>query len=358
MAENDKDQERTEQATPKRREESREKGQVAKSREVSSAAILAACLIYFHFNASGMMNQIQEVIRWIFMESAQQDFNVQTMHRLITGLAFKTMILMIPLFLTVLAIGVLSNVIQVGILFSAEPILPKLSKIDPIQGFQRLFSLKSLVELFKNILKMSVVGIVAYQTVKKEIIVLPTLMDQSVSGILIYIGRTSYRIMGLACIVLIMLAILDYAYQRWEHEKSLRMSKKDIRDEYKHTEGDPVIKGRIKRQQREMARKRMMANVPRADVVITNPTHLAVALRYDSEKMIAPVVIAKGAGFIAEKIKEISKVHSIPVIENKPLAQVLYKIVDVDQVVPENLYKAVAEILAYVYGLKPEKRMK
>ena len=358
MAENDKDQERTEQATPKRREESREKGQVAKSREVSSAAILAACLIYFHFNASGMMNQIQEVIRWIFMESARQDFNIQAMHRLITGLAFKTMILMIPLFLTVLAIGVLSNVIQVGILFSAEPILPKLSKIDPIQGFQRLFSLKSLVELFKNILKMSIVGIVAYQTVKKEIIVLPALMDQSVSGILIYIGRTSYRIMGLACIVLIMLAILDYAYQRWEHEKSLRMSKKDIRDEYKHTEGDPVIKGRIKRQQREMARKRMMANVPRADVVITNPTHLAVALRYDSEKMIAPVVIAKGAGFIAEKIKEISKVHSIPVIENKPLAQVLYKIVDVDQVVPENLYKAVAETLAYVYGLKPEKRMK
>ncbi|MDD2317340.1 MAG: flagellar biosynthesis protein FlhB [Desulfobacterales bacterium] len=358
MAENDKDQERTEQATPKRREESREKGQVAKSREVSSAAILAACLIYFHFNASGMMNQIQEVIRWIFMESAQQDFNVQAMHRLMTGLAFKTMILMIPLFLTVLAIGVLSNVIQVGILFSAEPILPKLSKIDPIQGFQRLFSLKSLVELFKNILKMSIVGIAAYQTVKKEIIVLPTLMDQSVSGILIYIGRISYRIMGLACIVLIVLAILDYAYQRWEHEKSLRMSKKDIRDEYKHTEGDPVIKGRIKRQQREMARKRMMANVPRADVVITNPTHLAVALRYDSEKMIAPVVIAKGAGFIAEKIKEISKVHSIPVIENKPLAQVLYKIVDVDQMVPENLYKAVAEILAYVYGLKPEKRMK
>lgn len=358
MAENDKDQERTEQATPKRREESREKGQVAKSREVSSAAILAACLIYFYFNASGMMNQMQEVIRWIFMESAQQDLNIRAMHRLITSLAFKMVILMIPLFLTVLAIGLLSNVIQVGILFSAEPIQPKLSKIDPIQGFQRLFSLKSLVELFKNILKMSIVGIVAYLTVRKEIIVLPTLMDQSVSGILAYIGRTSYRIMGLACIVLIMLAILDYAYQRWEHEKSLRMSKKDIRDEYKHTEGDPIIKGRIKRQQREMARKRMMANVPKADVVITNPTHLAVALRYDSEKMIAPVVVAKGAGFIAEKIKEISKAHQIPVIENKPLAQVLYKMVDIDQVVPENLYKAVAEILAYVYGLKPEKRMK
>jgi len=357
MAENDKDQERTEKATPKRREESREKGQVAKSREVSSAAILAACMIYFYFNASGMMDQLQEMIRWIFMESAQQDFTVRAMHRLIVGLALKTAIWMIPLFLTVLAIGLLSNVIQVGILFSAEPILPKLSKIDPIQGFQRLFSLKSLVELFKNILKMSIVGIVAYLTVKKEIIVLPALMDQSASGILAYIGRTSYRIMGLACIVLIMLAILDYAYQRWEHEKSLRMSKKDIRDEYKHTEGDPIIKGRIKRQQREMARKRMMTHVPKADVVITNPTHLAVALRYDSEKMIAPVVVAKGAGFIAEKIKEISKSHHIPMVENKPLAQVLYKLVDIDQAVPENLYKAVAEILAYVYGLKPEKRM-
>ena len=357
MAENDKDQERTEQATPKRREESREKGQVAKSREVSSAAILAACMIYFYFNASGMMDQLQEMIRWIFMESAQQDFTVRAMHRLIVGLALKTAIWMIPLLLTVLAIGLLSNVIQVGILFSAEPILPKLSKIDPIQGFQRLFSLKSLVELFKNILKMSIVGIVAYLTVKKEIIVLPALMDQSASGILAYIGRTSYRIMGLACIVLIMLAILDYAYQRWEHEKSLRMSKKDIRDEYKHTEGDPIIKGRIKRQQREMARKRMMTHVPKADVVITNPTHLAVALRYDSEKMIAPVVVAKGAGFIAEKIKEISKSHHIPMVENKPLAQVLYKLVDIDQAVPENLYKAVAEILAYVYGLKPEKRI-
>ncbi|MDI9554941.1 MAG: EscU/YscU/HrcU family type III secretion system export apparatus switch protein, partial [Pseudomonadota bacterium] len=171
-------------------------------------------------------------------------------------------------------------------------------------------------------------------------------------GILLYTGRVTFKILITTCWILIVLAILDYMYQRWEYEKGLRMSKQEVKDEYKQTEGNPAVKGRIRRIQREAARRRMMAAVPKADVVITNPTHLAVAVRYDPEKMYAPTVVAKGAGFVAEKIREIAGAHGVPVVENKPVAQLLYKTVDVDRAIPEDLYRAVAEILAYVYGLK------
>ncbi len=173
---------------------------------------------------------------------------------------------------------------------------------------------------------------------------------------MVYMGEISFKIILRTSWVLIVLAVLDYVYQRWEYEKGLRMSRQEIKDEYKQTEGDPLMKARIRRIQREMARKRMMAKVPKADVVITNPDHIAVALEYDQLKMFAPVVVAKGAGFIAEKIKEIARQNNVPVIENKPLAQVLNKMVKVNEVIPENLYKAVAEVLAYIYGLK-EKRV-
>jgi len=172
----------------------------------------------------------------------------------------------------------------------------------------------------------------------------------------VYIGEISFRIMFTTCWVLVILAVLDYGYQRWEYEKGLRMSRQDIKEEYKHTEGDPLVKARIRRMQREAARKRMMAAVPKATVVITNPTHLAVALAYDQERMIAPTVVAKGAGHIAAKIKEVALAHGVPIVENKPVAQLLYKMVDIDACVPENLYRAVAEILAFVYRLRRDRR--
>lgn len=197
-------------------------------------------------------------------------------------------------------------------------------------------------------------GYVAYVTVHGELKGILPLMDQSAGEILAYLGRISFKIIFTTCWVLIIMAVMDYVYQRWEYERSLKMSRQEIKDEYKHSEGDPIVKARIKRLQREMARKRMMASVPKADVVITNPTHVAVALRYDQSSMIAPVVVAKGAGFVAEKIKEIAKASNVPVVENKPMARVLYKMVDVNKVIPENLYRAVAEILAYVYGLKKD----
>jgi len=355
MAEENKDQEKTEQATPKRKEQAREKGQVAKSRELASVAVLGACLLYFYFGASSMISQLMDLMKMYLRKSGQTSLTIDNIQPFLFDFAFQVFIVMIPFLLIAMVAGYVVNILQVGFLFSSESITPKFSKIDPLKGFQRLFSLQSLVELFKNILKMAIVGIVAYLTVKSESGMIVPLMNSNVQDIFIYIGKISFKILYSTCWVLVILAILDYAYQRWEHEKSIKMSKQEIKEESKQTDGDPLIKGRIKRLQREIARKRMMAAVPKADVVITNPTHFAVAIRYESEVMNAPIVVAKGADFLAEKIKDIARNNEVPVVENKAVAQVLYKMVAVDQAVPENLYKAIAEILAYVYSLKQKR---
>jgi len=260
--------------------------------------------------------------------------------------------MLFPLFLTAFSIALLANYLQVGFVLSSESVQPKLSKIDPIKGFQKLFSIRSLVELAKNMFKISIVGFVVYVTIRGEIENFIPLMYQSVWGILIYIARVAFKIVLMVCLALIILAALDYIYQKWEFEKNLKMTKQEVKDESKQTEGDPLVKARIKRLQRDMARKRMMASVPEADVVITNPTHLAVALRYDQADMFAPKVVAKGTGFIAENIKDIARKNNVTIVNNKPLARVLYKSVDVDEMIPANLYKAVAEVLAFVYSRK------
>ena len=354
MAEKDEGQERTEQATPKRMEEAREKGRVAKSREVSSVAGLAACLIYFYFNATGLLEKITGIMASTFRSAGRVTISIDNVQSLLIGLLFKVFILLSPLFFVVFLVAVFINFIQVGALFSLSAIQPDLSKIDPLKGLERMFSLRSLVELVKNILKMLIIGFISYIVIKNEVKGFLPLAEQTVWEILMYLGKITFKILLTTCWVLILLAILDYVYQRWEHEKGLRMSRQEIKEEFKNSEGDPAIKARIKRLQREMSRKRMMAAVPKADVVITNPTHLAIALKYEQEKSIAPCVVAKGAGFIAEKIRAIAGENNIPVVENKPLAQVLYKMVQLDGLIPENLYRSVAEVLAYVYRLKTE----
>jgi len=354
MAEQDNDQERTEEATPKRREEAREQGQVAKSRDLASVAILSSCLLYFYFGAGSFFQQLMDLMKSSFLELDSSVITTQNIQSLLFSAFCKTIYLMAPLMLTVCIAALLANFIQVGFKISTKAIQPKWSKIDPLKGFARLFSLQSLVEFIKSILKMSIVGLVAYLTVKNELTDIIPLVKASVWEILLYISRTSFKILMTTCWVLIILAIMDYLYQRWEYERSLKMSRQEIKDENKQAEGDPIIKARIRRLQREMAKKRMMANVPKADVIITNPTHLAVALQYEQDHMIAPTVIAKGAGFVAERIKEIAKESLVPIVENKPVAQVLYKMVDVNGSIPDSVYKAVAEILAYVYSLKRE----
>lgn len=351
------DQEKTEQATSKRRQDAREKGQVAKSRELASVAVLGACLVYFYFGASVMATRLMELMRTSFRKSGQMAISIDNIQPLLMDLVFQTFALLAPFLLVTIIAGLMINILQVGILFSSKAITPKYSKIDPIKGLQRLFSLRSLVELVKSILKIAIVGFVAYLTISGESQKLLPLADLGVSDILRYMGEVSFKILYSTCWVLVILAVLDYGYQKWEHERSLKMSIKEIKEENKQTEGDPLIKGRIRKLQREMARKRMMAAVPKADVVITNPTHLAVAIRYEPETMNAPCVIAKGADFLAEKIKEIARNSGVPVVENKVVAQVLYKIIAVEQAVPVNLYKAIAEILAHVYSLKAKGMM-
>ncbi len=352
MSDNDQDQERTEDATSRRREDAREKGQVARSTEIVSVGILVACVIYFYFGAAGLLKNIMELMTSGFRTAGQFNITPDSLHYLFIDYILKGFTILFPIMLTVVVAAILGNMLQIGVMFSTESVTPKFSKIDPIKGIERLFSLRSIVELIKNTFKICIVSAVAYVVVKDEISNMIILMDQSVWGMMTYFGRICFKIILATTIVLVILAILDYIYQRWEYEKSLRMTKQEIKDEYKNTEGDPLIKSRIRRLQREAAQKRMMAAVPKADVIITNPTHLAVAIQYDHENMMAPKVLAKGANIIAEKIKEIARENDIPIVEDKPLAQVLYKMVDVDQWIPEDLYRAVAEVLAFVYGQK------
>lgn len=352
MADNEQGQEKTEQATDKRREEARGKGQVAKSREIPSVAVLFACLIYFHFNAASLLQKIMAIMSSSFRSAGQTVIDMDNAPSLLSGYIFKVFFMLLPLLGLICLIALAANVLQVGILFSSSAIQPEFSKIDPLKGLKNLLSLKSGVEFIKNIIKMSIIGFVSYKVIGDEISNCLPLAEQSVWGIMIYMGRISFKILITTCWVLVLLAILDYLYQRWEYEKGLRMSRQEIKDEFKNMEGNPAIKGRIKRLQREMARKRMMAAVPTADVVITNPTHLAVALKYDQAKNSAPSVVAKGADLIAEKIRELARENNVPIVENKPLAQVLYKLVKVEDLIPENLYRSVAEVLAYVYSLR------
>ncbi len=346
------EQERTERATPRKREEARKKGQVARSRELVSVAVLAACLICFHFQASGAVERLMNLMRSTFRRSVTVTLSTDSVPAIFAQTVLEMIILLAPLFLSIVLAGLAANALQVGFRITAEGVTPKLSKLSPFEGFKRLFALPSLMELVKSVIKLAIVGFVAYLAVKAEIPRLLPLMDQGAPAIAGFLGQVSFRILGAACVILAALAVLDYAYQRWEHERKLRMSRQEIKEETKETEGDPLIKSRIRRIQHEMARRRMMAAVPKADVVITNPTHLAVALRYDPERMAAPTVVAKGEGFLAATIRKVAERHGVPVIENKPVAQVLYKMVDVSGAIPENLYRAVAEILAFVYRLR------
>jgi flagellar biosynthetic protein FlhB len=235
---------------------------------------------------------------------------------------------------------------------STEAIAPKLNKLSPISGMKRLVSIKALVELAKSIIKLLFIGTIAYLLVKSDMEAFPVLIHQEVGQILVFIARVSLKISFFVCLALVVLAVLDFLYQRWQHEKDLKMTKQEVKDEQKQTFGDPKVKSRIRSMQMEMARRRMMEAVPEADVVITNPTHLAIAIKFDAEEMIAPQVLAKGAGHVAQRIKEIASENQIPLVEDKPLAQALYKMVELGDYIPAELYRAVAEVLAYVYRLK------
>ncbi|MFC1886708.1 flagellar biosynthesis protein FlhB [Thermodesulfobacteriota bacterium] len=347
-----KDQEKTEPATPKRRSEARKKGQVAVSKEVPSVIILFSALSVLFFTGSWMFWGLRGFMRNIFQNLSSMNLQANSSHQFLTGVFEQIVSILAPVMVAVVIAGLAGNILQVGFLFTGETFVPKFSKLNPIKGMKRFVSIRSLVELLKSLLKLLLVGVIAFLMIRKELENIPGLMQMGTGEILSFICGVSIRICFYTCLVLIILAALDFAFQRWRFEKDLKMSKQEVKDELKQREGDPKIKARIRRVQIEMARRRMMEAVPDATVVITNPTHLAVALKFDVKKMLAPVVVAKGAGLIAQRIKEIAQKNNVVVVEHKPLAQALYKAVEIGALIPMELYQAVAEILAYVYRLK------
>lgn len=348
-------QEKTEQATPKKREDARRKGQTSKSRELSSIAILSTGAIYLFFNARNMTLKLGGNVTQFFSDIPLFAYNEQNLMNLLVQALEKYLWMILPIMLVLCVVAVLANVLQTGFILSVDPLTPKASKIDPIKGAGRLFSKRSFAELSKSILKIIIVGWAAFSVLKDNITHLMPLMYQDDVQIISMLGQISLKVIMRCCCVIFLLAVLDYMYQKWEFEQNLKMSKQEVKDEFKQTEGDPLVKSRIRSIQREMARRRMMEEVPKANVVITNPTHLSVAIRYSAaENMSAPTVVAKGANKVAFRIRELAEEHEIPVIENKILAQNLYKL-DVGEEIPPQFYQAVAEILAYVYGLKKKR---
>lgn len=347
----DTDQEKTEDPTLKKRRQAREKGQVAQSREIPSVLVLIGALGVFSLGGSWMFSKLLDLVSNLFKGSASFNWTIENLTLLGWQLLGQAMQFMAPLVVLIMVLGVVANVGQVGFLITSEPLTPNFTKLDPISGFKRLFSMRSVIELIKSLFKIIFVGWVVFSTFRKKIDVIPVLIQTEVPEILSFIGDVAFRIILVACIALGLLAVLDFIYQRWQHEKDLRMTKQEVKDEHKQAEGDPKVKARIRSAQREMARRRMMESVPKATVVITNPTHLAIALKFESDYH-APVVVAKGSGFLAEKIRTLAKENDVPIVEQKPLAQALFKTVEIGHYIPAELYRAVAEVLAYVYRLK------
>jgi flagellar biosynthesis protein FlhB len=356
--ESDTGQERTIPATQRRREEARKKGQVAKSREVNSAVILLAALASLSLLAPTLLREIGNTFGFFIAAPHYANLTKADVPGLLMLAMERFFIILSPFLIVMVIVSVLVNVLQVGFLLSSEAIQPKGERINPVEGFKRLFSKRSLMELLKSILKIFVVGYVCFYTIRQAIPQLATLSDRGLNDIFYFLGVIGFRVGIRAAIVLIVIAVIDYAFQRYDFEESIMMTQEEFKQEMKQMEGDPHVRARIRSIQREMARKRMMEMVPEADVVITNPTEYAVALQYKPAENPAPVVIAKGQRLIARKIRDLARENGVPIVEDPPLARALFKEAEVGDAIPEGLYRAVAEVLAYVYRLeKSRKRM-
>jgi flagellar biosynthetic protein FlhB len=348
--------EKTEKATPKKRQEARKRGQVPQSMEVPSALVLLGTLLcllafggYYRDRVFGMFGSVLN--GGLLMEITPA--NVMS---LFSGFAVQLMWLMAPIFAVALVMAVFAGYAQFGLLFTPSMLRPNFKRLNPITGFRNLFSLRSVAEFVKSILKLILVGIVVYSLLWSERHRFLMLANVSVEEMFAYTVDLVARLILFVAVLLFLLSIADYAYQRYEYEKSLRMSKQDIKDEHKQQEGDPLVRNRIRQKQRQIAMMRMMQEVPKADVVITNPTHYAVAMRYDGATMEAPKVVAKGADYMAIRIREIARAHDVAIVENRPLARTLYERTEVGDTIPADLYHAVAEVLAYVYRLKGKRQ--
>ena len=348
--------EKTEKATPKKRRDARNKGQVRRSTEVNSTfslmLMLGMLLLLGRWFIDGLMLFFADVLDEMRLAPTGYLLDIQVAQGLLIATSIRVAVLVAPFLAMALISGIAINIIQVGFLFTTETLKPELNKINPISGFKRMFSVKSLVELAKSVLKIVVLGIIAYMGYMNLIADFPRYVERGLYESVMLIFRNALFIGIRMCVAMIFISLADFIFQHFKHEKDLKMTKQEVKDEWKNMEGDPKIKSKIRQKQRQMSAMRMMASVPEADVVITNPTHYAVALKYEEGGKTAPLVVAKGIDHIARKIKEVAMEHDIQIVEDKPLAQSLYNLCEVDDEIPAELYQAVADILVFVYRQK------
>ena len=340
-------------ATPRRKADARKKGQVFKSQEVISSFMLLGLVAVLKNWLPTMLQRMEQLFPYVLGLSTE--WTERSVAGLMLNVLWLGIQIMWPIFGTGLMIALAANYMQVGILFTGESMKPQLSRISLISGAGRMFGIKAWVELAKSLTKVMLIGYYLYASVRDRLQIYPALQQLDVGQGAVFLGQAVMELAWNISISFLLLAALDYLYQRWDYEKNLRMSHEELKQEYKQTEGNPELKGEIKKRQRAMAMSRMMQDMKQADVVVTNPTHFAVALRYDLKVQKAPYVVAKGQDQVALRMKELAKEYDLVIIENKPLARALYAQVEIGQGIPADLYKAVAEVLAFVYRLKKKK---
>lgn len=350
MADSDQG-EKTEEATQQRREDFRKRGQVAQTKELSAVFLLFTSLLMIWLLGRFFLTELFDLFQVVYGQGVYQVHANRDWIPFANFAAKKIFVLVAPVGAVMWLISFASTVVQVGFLYNEEALNFNVERLNPIQGFKKIFSLRALMEGIKAVFKLSIIMGIAYLVLKDQVNQLPMLMNYSISEIMAYLGELLLRLLAAVGFFMVVLAGVDYLFQRWDLEKQMMMTKQEVKEELKSREGDPLIKARIKRVQREVATRRMMEDVPKADVIVTNPTHIAVALQYN-EGLVAPKVIAKGAESVAERIKAMAREHSIPIVENKPLARTIFKTLKIGQVIPRELYAAVAEVLSYVYRLK------
>ena len=342
---------KTEEATPKKKSDARKKGQIPKSKDVALALTLLSSTIVLATLGGFVGNELKTTMITFLNNYLTMALDYDSVQKISVIVIWRLAVIFLPIVVPIMLMGILANFLQTGALITGEPLKPDLKKLNPISGLKRMFSMRSLVQLLKDSAIVSIVGFIGYKFIKDNYTYILTLGDLNAAAVIAAVGKLTVSIFFKITIVIVIIALADYIYQRYQFNKDLRMTKQEIKEEFKQQEGDPQIKGKIKQKQREMAMRRMMQEVPKATVVVTNPTHISVALKYE-EGQDAPMVIAKGADNVALRIKELAKENDVPIIENKPLARLMYKELEIDQEVPVEMYQAVAEILALVYKLK------